>query len=332
MQPKQFESSGVRRLAKLGAWSLGAAVVLTLGVAPALAQTSEAGWMILTGKWSKGAVDTPAWFDLASWRLVTKFSGPSPQAILDPEPSPWYPVAGDFNGDGIDEVMMFNRDTWDVLPAAKGPVTVTVDPQPQPWVPVAGNWDGRGIATLRVFDLRDGSLHDLSERIGIVKYDPEPSPWRPQVGNFEGRGVDTVATWRLDANDAAAAEWVQVVGDWDGRGIDTLGAVSAVTGELVVVNNLAIKAATAAPLNGSSRSLSQPDPLSLDLVVNGSCYTTTKNYGETTHVVNNGGVCTSIVLSTWEDWSCCALTSSTSGPYSCSKNPRIKSSSTSNAC
>ncbi|HEV7506689.1 MAG TPA: hypothetical protein VGS07_17480 [Thermoanaerobaculia bacterium] len=332
MQSKQIGPIRTRRLARLGAWSLAAIVALSLGVAPAFAQTSEAGWMIVTGKWSKGAVDTPAWFDLASWHLVTKFNGPSPRAILDPEPSPWYPVAGDFNGDGIDEVMMFNRDTWDVVAAAQGPVAVTSDPQPQPWVPVAGNWDGRGIATLRVFDLRDGSLHNLSERLGIVRYDPEPSPWRPQVGNFDGRGQDIVATWRLNEKDAAATEWVQVVGDWDGDRIDTLGAVSAVTGEMVVVNNLALKAATFTPLNGSSSSRSKPTPISPDLVVNGSCYTTTKNYGETTHVVKVGSVCTSIVLSTWEDWSCCALTAGSAGPYSCSKQPRIKSKSTSSAC
>jgi hypothetical protein len=332
MRSKQIDPSRARRLARLGAWSLAAIVALSLGMAPAFAQSSEGGWMILTGKWSKGAVDTPAWFDLASWRLVTKFSGPSPQAILDPEPSPWYPVAGDFNGDGIDEVMMFNRDTWDVVAATRGPVEFASDPQPTPWVPVAGNWDGKGIAAIRVFDLRDGSIHNLSERIGIVRYDPEPSPWRPQVGNFDGRGLDTVATWHLNANDAAATQWVQVVGDWNGDGIDTLGAVSAVTGELVVVNNLALKAATFTPSNRTSISRSEPNPISLDLVVDGNCYTTTKNYGETTHVIKVGGVCTSIVLSTWEDWSCCALTTSSAGPYSCSKKPRIKSSSTAASC
>src|SRR3954447_3967832 len=122
MESKQIDPSRARRLARLGAWSLVAIVALSLGVAPALAQTSEGGWVILTGKWSRGAVDTPAWFDLASWRLVTKFDGPVSRAILDPEPSPWYPVAGDFNGDGVDEVMMFNRVTWEVVPALKGPV------------------------------------------------------------------------------------------------------------------------------------------------------------------------------------------------------------------
>ncbi|MBW8877728.1 MAG: hypothetical protein JF614_22395 [Acidobacteria bacterium] len=319
MQPKQIDQSRARRLARLGAWSLGAVVALFLGVAPALAQTSEAGWMILAGRWSKGAADTPAWFDLAGWRLVTRFDGPVPRAILDPDPSPWYPVAGDFDGDGVDEVMMFNRQTWEVVPASKGPLTVTVDPQPTPWVPVAGNWDGKGIATLRVFDLRDGSLHNLAERLGVVRWDPDPSPWRPQVGNFDGRGVDTVARWRLDEKDAAGAEWVQVVGDWNGSGIDTLGAVSATTGELVVADKVALKSAM------------RPDPISLDVVINGGCYTTTKNYGESVHVVNIGGACMWIVIATWEEWSCCSLTPA-GGSYACGKKLRIKSSVTTGHC
>lgn len=320
MRSKQIDPSRARRLARLGAWSLAAIIALSLGVAPALAQTSEGGWMILTGKWSKGAVDTPAWFDLASWRLVTKFDGPVPRAIEDPDPSPWYPVAGDFNGDGIDEVMMFNRITWEVVPALKGPVTVTSEPEPVPWVPVAGDWDGRGIATVRVFDKRDRSLHNVSERLGVVPDDPDPNPWRPQVGNFDGRGIDTVATWRLDPKDAAPAEWVRVVGDWDGDGIDTFGVVSASTGELVVTDKLALKAA------------SRPSPISLDFVSNGLCYTTTKNFGQSVHVINLGGACMYIVISTWEEWSCCSLTPSSAGPYSCGKKLRIKSTVTTGSC
>ncbi|HEX4965828.1 MAG TPA: hypothetical protein VF173_33780 [Thermoanaerobaculia bacterium] len=329
MQPKQIEQNRARRLARLGAWSFGAFAVLILGVAPALAQTSEAGWMVLAGKWSKGAVDTPAWFDLASWRLVTKFDGPVPRAIDDPDPNPWYPVAGDFNGDGIDEVMMFNRLTWDVVPATRGPIAVEGDPPPGPWVPIAGNWDGKGIATIRVFDLRDGSIHNLAERLGTVRYDPDPNPWRPQVGNFDGRGVDTVARWRLDEKDAAGSEWIQVVGDWDGDGIDTLGAVSASTGELVDAGKVGLKSAS---LSATSSRRTEPDPIALDVVFNGSCYTTTKNYGESVHVVNIGGACMYIVTATWEEWSCCALTSSSAGPYACAKKLRIKSSVTTGAC
>jgi len=320
MQPKQIDPRKARRLARLGAWSLGAAVSLLLGVAPALAQTSEAGWMIVTGKWSKGAVDAPAWFDLASWRLVTKFEGSVPWPIPDPDPNPWYPVAGDFNGDGIDEVMMFNRVTWEVVPASNGPITVAGDPQPQPWVPVAGNWDGKGIATLQVFDQRDASLHKLSERLWVSHYDPDPNPWRPQVGNFDGRGLDTVAHWRLNPNDAAGKAWVQVAGDWDGDGVDTFGAISASTGELAAADRLALKAAA------------RPHPVSLDVVTNGGCYTTTKNYGESVHVVNLGGACMYIVISTWEDWSCCSQTSSPAGPYACGKTLRIKSSVSTGSC
>ena len=44
------------------------------------------------------------------------------------------------------------------------------------------------------------------------------------------------------------------------------GVVSAATGELVVTDKLALKAA------------SRPNPISLDVVSNGLCYTTTKNF------------------------------------------------------
>jgi hypothetical protein len=212
---------------------------------------------------------------------------------------PWYPVAGDFDGDGVDTVVMFDPATWRTVPAEGRPVESSFDPEPQPWIPVAGDWDGRGIDTIRVFDLRDASVHRLEEGpIRFERYDPSPNPWRPLIGDFDGHGVDTLATWRDDEKTGASAAWVEVAGDWDGDGIDTFGAVHVPTGQLVS-GAQALESIFGKAYSGNG------------------CWTFTSNYHQTVKVINIGGACMYIVIKTWEEWSCCAFTAYPGGPAAC---------------
>jgi hypothetical protein len=299
MQPMKKEK---RRLSIASTLLFGALFTLFLAASPASAQLDpgESRWILLTGRWTReAAADTPAWFDLSTWTLATKFTGGVPQVASDPEPQPWVPVAGDFDGDGVDTVMMFNPVTWKVVPAEGRPPESSPDPDPNPWIPVAGDWDGRGIATVRVFDLRNGALHRLEEGpIKIDRYDPEPDPWRPLVGDFDGRGVDIVATWRDDERTGASAVWAQVAGDWDGDGIDTFGAVHVPTGQLASQDLASIFGKSGGGGSG--------------------CWTFTKNYHQTVKLVGlGGGACMWIIIKTWEEWSCCALTPYPGGASSC---------------
>jgi hypothetical protein len=318
MQPTKKEG---RRSFLAGALLFGTLFTLFLAAAPASAQLDpgERRWILLTGKWTReAAADTPAWFDLSTWTLATKFDGPPPAVASDLQRVPWVPVAGDFDGDGVDTVMMFNRSTWRLVPAEGKPVedSVAFDPEPDPWVPVAGDWDGSGMATVRVFDLRERSLRRLEDGpIRVDHYDPDPNPWRPLIGDFDGRGVDVVATWRDDEKTGASAAWVQVAGDWDGDGIDTFGAVHVATGQLLVGEPLALRSAAF-------------DLASLFDKSGGGggtgCWTFTKNFHQTVKIVGlGGGACMWMIFKTWEEWSCCALSPKPGGPSGCSMKPKF---------
>jgi hypothetical protein len=299
MQPTKKEK---RRLSIAGALLLGVLFTVFLAASPASAQLDpgESRWILLTGKWTRDAADTPAWFDPSTWTLATKFTGATPHVAFDPEPQPWVPVAGDFDGDGVDTVMMFDPATWKIVPAAGRPLEGSSDPEPQPWIPVAGDWDGRGIDTVRVFDLRDGALHRLEEGpIKVERYDPEPNPWRPLVGDFDGHRVDTLATWRDGERTGASATLVEVAGDWDGDGIDTFGAVHVPTGQLVT-GAQALESIFGKSGGGGT-----------------GCWTFIQNYSQSVKVINIGGACMYIVIKTWEEWSCCALTPIPGGPAGC---------------
>ena len=124
---------------------------------------------------------------MATWKLVASFEGSQP--FEDPQPQPWIPVVGDWDGDGVDSVQMFDVHTWRLVPIERGPLAESEGPEPQPWIPVAGDWDGDGIDTVLVFDQRDSSLHGLEEGpIPVERYDPQPQPWWPEGGDWSGAG------------------------------------------------------------------------------------------------------------------------------------------------
>jgi hypothetical protein len=252
---------------------------------------------VVTGTWDKGAADSVAWVDLATWKLVRKIDG-SPTAS-DPEPVPWMPVAGDWDGDGIDTIQMFHPQSWKLVPADEGPVKVEGDPEPVPWVPVAGDWDGRGIDSVRVVDLRDGSVHRIEEGpTPIERYDPDPNPWMPVAGVWERGGVATIAQV---TREGALGAWQVVAGDWDGDGIDTVALVHTATGELVGA------AGEPAPLKTASTASIQSitGHFATD---GGGCYTQVKNAHTIYKVyyLKDGGKVV-IKITTYELWTCCPI-------------------------
>jgi hypothetical protein len=291
------------------AWLTAAALVfvLILTASPAAAQL-DPGEVPVAGKWSRGAADSVAWVDLATWKLVTRMEQPFVQ-LSDPEPEPWIPVAGDWDGDGVDTVLMFNVQTWELAPLEKGPFeTVAVEPKPLPGVPVAGDWEGRGIDTVLVFDLRDGSLRRPEDRpIKIDPYDPDPNPWRPVVGDWDGRGRDTVATYRDDerAPDLKGA-WTTVAGDWQGRGFDSVAFVHGPTGTLVQQEmDLGALATKSSRTAGRASFL---DNLQKSGSGSGGCYQKATGYSSVTKVFHYGvGGCMIIVLENWTQLNCCPI-------------------------
>jgi hypothetical protein len=299
--------TATRRRLRSGAFLTGSLIALasfaSFAATPARAQV-DPGFLPVTGTWTRGDVDTVAWIDLASWKLVTSTEGGNPSA--EPQPVPWLPVAGDWDGDGVDSVQMFNIHDWRVVPAERGPVGESEGPEPQPWIPVAGDWDGDGIDTVLVFDQRDETLHRLEEGpIPVERYDPQPQPWWPEAGDWSGVGFDTVATYRNEATTPASAPiWRTVFGDWDGDGIDSAAALHMPTGELVQSGS-GVEASVAA----SHVSATFAEALQF------GCWVTIKNKVTATFTVPFPSKCT-YETSSWEKWTCC-LNPST-GKVNCS--------------
>jgi hypothetical protein len=322
-----MKESKIRLSLNRAAWIAGAVLVsaLTLAGAPAAAQI-DSGYFPVTGKWTRGAADSIAWVDLATWKLVTRFEEPTSVASSNPEPNPWIPVAGNWDGSGVDTVQMFNVKDWRLIPLEKGPVTEVADPSPNPWIPVAGNWDARGVDTVLVFDLRDGSTHRLEEGpLKVDRYIPTANPLRPLAGDWDGKGRDTIATYQDDEKAAdTAGLWTVVAGDWQGRGIDTVAFVHRPTGTLVVPEETT---ATAAPSRSRTAARDAGGPASsLDksLPLKSGCYQKSTNYSSVTKVFHYGvGGCMVLVLESWFQWTCCPIDVNGT-TYSCSHVLKVK--------
>jgi hypothetical protein len=303
-----------------------AAVLISLlgfAAVPAAAQKADPGFALVTGHWSRGAADSIAWVDLATWKLVTRIDD---HPSLDPQPQPWLPVAGDWDGDGVDTVQMFNVHDWRLVPLDRGPVTgESADPQPQPWLPVAGDWDGRGIDTVLVFDQRDGTTHRLEEGpLNVVGYDPQPQPWRPLAGHWESLEKESIASYK----DSASApdtqrNWGTVAGNWDGSRIDTLGFVHLPTGTLVLPEAITTAPALKSGMTGGKR-IAAPF-FDKDNQPGSGCYTTIKDYGSVAKIFKYSvGGCMILVIESWWEWNCCPITSGQPAYYGCSKAFKTK--------
>jgi Bacterial Ig domain len=133
----------------------------------------------------------------------------------------WTPIAGDWNGDGQDEIGFFDTATREY-------VLLVRDPPTGEWVewrrffhpvagqggaPVAGDWDGDG-----------------SDEVGLYLDDEK----RFLLLSFDGEEVVVSHDFTFDG--LLADSWAPVAGQWggDGDGIDTLGLWNPGTRDLVI--------------------------------------------------------------------------------------------------
>lgn len=308
--------------------ALSFAFVLCLGSPAFAAQVDDVDFCLSVGKWGPYGPngpgpgyllpDTVARIDLASWKLVTETGGVRPIAF-EPDPQPWRPVVGDWDGDGLDAILMFNVHDWRLVPAERGPISTTEgsgDPSPTPWVPVAGDFDGDGRDSVLVYDLRDGSLHRPEAGPPVVeRYVPAAETPVILAGDWDGDRIDSIAVIRGvgDPFGPDPEPWSAVAGDFDADGIDTVALFHGPTGELAIPEVEAAQSLSSAVSKSSKPQAAFASVLQLP---NG-CYTTVKN--KVTYSVTlpdgQGGVET-VEHSSWEQWFCCPL--ETGGRYSCS--------------
>jgi hypothetical protein len=289
------------------------AAALTFGVtaAPAQAQIDIGDAPVpVVGTWSRGARDTVAWVDMTNWKLITEVAG---QIVSDPQPQPWVPVAGDWDGDGVDSVRMFHRLSWRLEPLEAGPARGPEDPHPCPWDPLVGDWDGDGLDTVSVYDRRDGSLHRIEEGPGRIDgYVPSLDSVSLLVGDRDGDGIDTIATVR-NVSTGSESAWAILSGDWDGDGIDTDASLHLGTGELVHPElELEVLRSVA---GGASSAAERTDDLSgifdQDISLGGPCFKFKSSVQQKEISVS----CMTIVITNWTETTCCP--SPITNKYSC---------------
>lgn len=189
--------------------------------------------------------------------------------------SPW-PVAGDWNGDGIDSVGKFDpgTDTFYLrnshTQGGAPDFTFAFGNVGADNLPIAGDWNGDGRDTIGVFDATAGMFRlKNSNAAGApdleFAFTGSQTSWLPIAGDWDGDGVDTVGLYdpatstfflrNANSNGAVELSFVfgtpgsgllPIAGDWNGDGWDSIGLYD--------------------PLNRRSllRNLNSPGPADLD--------------------------------------------------------------------
>lgn len=160
------------------------------------------------------------------------------------------PLAGDWDGDGDDEVAVFRR-------AKRAKFRMAADDGPTQVIrfarssdqPVTGDWDGDGVTDVgvrrpgwRSFLLRQADGTQLRVALGRVRDVPLTGDWdgdgSSEVGVWHpGRGVFTLrdGDGELETVTLGAADDQPVTGDWNGDGRSDVGVYDAATATYTLV-------------------------------------------------------------------------------------------------
>jgi hypothetical protein len=185
---------------------------------------------------------------------------------------PDVPLAGDWNGDRVDEVAVFRRGsgagTFEMYDPAGIAVPVRLGRASD--LPVSGDWDGDGVTDVgvrrqgaRLFILRSADGTITRKKLGFIKD-------LPVTGDWDGNGATDLGVWRPVAarfrllRSDGTTEVVRlgsrgsqpVTGDWDGNGRTDVGVYDAVTATFLLRTVSADGLATVTPVPlGSSTDL-----------------------------------------------------------------------------
>jgi hypothetical protein len=159
------------------------------------------------------------------------------------------PLAGDWNGDGIDDVGVF-RSTGQFLLRQDSTTTITINFGVRSDLAVVGDWDGDGIDTPGVFRPATGqwfltnskNVNNSSPAADVPVFTFGAAGDLPLAGDWDGDGIDTIGVFRPSINtfllrnsntggapdisfQFGIAEDLPLAGDWNGDGVDTIGVL-----------------------------------------------------------------------------------------------------------
>ncbi|MGX5655258.1 SpoIID/LytB domain-containing protein [Geodermatophilus nigrescens] len=187
--------------------------------------------------------DRLAVYDAGIWTLRASLSdGPADKTFAFGAAG-WLPVCGDWNGDGIDGIGVWDPSTgrWYLRDSAgPGAPDLVVQYGWSGALPVVGDWDGNGTDTIGVWDKQQGTwllrrtnaagAADVQVQFGFSGAVPVPADWNGD--GLTDIGVVAGGTWCLrDSLTPGAARTFSygaptdrpVTGDWDGTGGSGIG-------------------------------------------------------------------------------------------------------------
>ncbi len=168
------------------------------------------------------------------------------------------PVAGDWNGDGVDTPGVFRPSTgeWLLSDTLSGPATITFSYGRAGDIPVVGDWNGDGKDTQGIVRQGNGRwiLSNALGTAGTIYITYGVGSDIPVAGDWNGDGKDTqgvfrpsTASWLLSNSLESGASTtfsygrssdLPVVGDWNGDRIDTAGVFRPSGAQWILANSL----------------------------------------------------------------------------------------------
>ncbi|MDF9714589.1 hypothetical protein INN71_00555 [Nocardioides sp. ChNu-153] len=165
---------------------------------------------VLAGDWDGDGVDTPAGVlgnrvHLTDQATDAGTSGVAPGAgeaerILTFGRDGWQFVAGDWNGDGIDEIGAYDPATATLHQrfTANRTVAVKFGSNARRYQAYVGDWNGDRIDDLGLLDLTDKTFHlrNSATRTTSFKFGSGRIAYQPVAGDWDGNGRDELGLWQ----------------------------------------------------------------------------------------------------------------------------------------
>jgi hypothetical protein len=212
---------------------------------------------------------TPGMYDSTSSNFFLRSSNSPGVSNISfgygPAGAAWLAVAGDWDGDGVDTVGLYDPvDSVFYLTNTTNGQATTMFGFGAPaagWTPIAGDWNGDGRDTVGLYDalaatfyLTDSNSSGTATR--MLVFGPLKNGWTPIAGNWDGLAGDGIGLYspsdsvfylKNDASAATAAtadtsfgfgaaHWTPIAGDWDGDRVDTIGLVDPTTSNFYLRN------------------------------------------------------------------------------------------------
>lgn len=170
----------------------------------------------------------------------------------------WQTLAGDWDGDGDDEVGLYDEATSAFFFRADDGTTTfeNFGPLNQGWVALSGDWDGDGADGIGMYDAETSAFFFRTDDgvTSFTNYGPLNENWKPITGDWDGDGQDGIGLYDPDAaifylqnDDGVSAgninfgspsnDWVPVTGDWDDDGVDEVGLYDQTNGVVYKVDH-----------------------------------------------------------------------------------------------